>query len=398
MKRVLVTDARRGSAVSIIRSLGRGGAYVLAADSERTGPGLYSRFARERVVYPDPLEDPDGAVAHLLEIARTRHVDAIIPVTDELALPLAAARESFAGICRLALPSTSAFETMRDKQATLELAATLGVPTPSTILVHTPEEARAAAGELGWPLVLKPRVSRIYRRGHPIGVFGVRYAEHPGQLPDAFADLTGRSDVLAQRYVAGVGHGVELLLDEGRVLAAFQHRRLREVPFTGGASAFRESVALDPTLFDYSVRLLESVGWTGLAMVEFKVGENGASLMEVNGRIWGSLPLAVRSGVDFPWELHELLLGEAPAPGRRSYRLGTRSRNLELELAWIGSVLLGRGGVSFVPTPPRRRALEALARLPLPVDGYDVQSLHDPVPGLLELGRLVVKPFRKLVR
>ena len=58
--------------------------------------------------------------------------------------------------------------------------------------------------------------------------------------------------MLLQRYHAGEGHGVELLCDRGEPLAAFQHRRLHEVPITGGASALRESVPVDPTLLDYS--------------------------------------------------------------------------------------------------------------------------------------------------
>ena len=62
---------------------------------------------------------------------------------------------------------------------------------------------------------------------------------------------------------------------------------------TGGASSYRESVALDARLLEDSVRLLQALRWTGLAMVEFKVGADGYHLMEINGRVWGSLPLAV---------------------------------------------------------------------------------------------------------
>ena len=41
-----------------------------------------------------------------------------------------------------------------------------------------------------------------------------------------------------------------------------QHRRLREIPIHGGASALRESVPLDPLLYDYAVKLLEALDWT----------------------------------------------------------------------------------------------------------------------------------------
>ena len=78
-----------------------------------------------------------------------------------------------------------------------------------------------------------------------------------GQL---LARFEGRCAVLLQEYYRGSGQGVELLMHAGRPLAAFQHRRLREVPVNGGASAFRESVPLDGELYRHSVRLLRKAG------------------------------------------------------------------------------------------------------------------------------------------
>jgi predicted ATP-grasp superfamily ATP-dependent carboligase len=167
---------------------------------------------------------------------------------------------------------------------------------------------------LGWPLVLKPQSSRLYHQNAGIDSFTVAYADGPERLAEQMAPFEGRCPVLLQEYCAGAGDGVELLLHEGRPLAAFQHRRLREVPITGGASAFRESVPLDPLLLDYSTRLLRELRWTGLAMVEFKSSVGGPRLMEINGRVWGSLPLAVRSGMDFP-RLPRGRAGEEPEAG-----------------------------------------------------------------------------------
>jgi predicted ATP-grasp superfamily ATP-dependent carboligase len=215
----------------------------------------------------------------------------------------------------------------------------------------------------------------------------VAYAGSAEDLSAAAA--AARGPLLVQEYVPGTGQGVELLLRDGVPLAAFQHRRIREVPVTGGASAFRVSVPLDPELLAPSVALLRELRWTGLAMVEFRVGPGGPRLMEINGRIWGSLPLAVRAGVDFPGMLADLFLG-APlrnVPPIGAYRLGVTSRNLPLEASWIGSVLAARRTYPFLETPPRRAALAALLRVPAP-DGWDVLSLDDPLPGLVEVERL----------
>jgi predicted ATP-grasp superfamily ATP-dependent carboligase len=394
--RVLVTDAGRGSAIAVIRSLGRQGLHVTAADHDRRSAGFRSRYAAERLVYPDPAADPGAVVDRLHAHAAAGRVDLIIPVTDELLLPLAQARGRFAGLTALAVPDDDALAQVVDKRATIELARRLGVPVPRTVLVHTADEALAAAGELRWPLVLKPAASRIVRAG-AIERFEVSYADSASALADGMRELEGRCPVLLQEYRAGETHGVELLAERGQILMAFQHRRLHELPITGGASSLREGVALDPELLGHATRLMRELLFTGLAMVEFRVGEGGAALMEVNGRIWGSLPLAVKSGVDFPLGLAAIYLGSrlpGAGPARSSETVGLRSRDLGRELAWIASVGRRRRRYPFLPAPPRRAALAAALRLPLPKDGFDLLARDDPAPALAD----AVHAARRLMR
>ena len=383
----------------MIRSLGRSGAEVIAADSEGRSAGFYSRHAADRLRYPSPRTDPEGALRVLLRAAEQRRVDLIVPCGDELTLLLSEERERFADTCALALPDKDSYSTTQDKLATIELAREHDVPVPGTTVVSSVEQAREAAGSLGWPVVLKPRASSSRPGSDVVEHHEVTYAEDRASLDAEVARAEGRYDILLQEYYRGEGHGVELLLHRGRPLAAFQHRRLHEVPITGGASSLRESVNLDPTLYAYSTRLLAALEWTGLAMVEFKVGEDGPKLMEINGRVWGSLPLAVKSGVDFPARMAELYLAGPPKNGRpadTAYRLGVRSRNLDLEVVWIASTLRGRQGRRLVLVPPRREGVEAAIRLLNPKDGFDILSREDPRPGMAELAGIAAKLRRKV--
>ena len=397
IRRALVTDSGRSSAIAIIRSLGRQGWHVVAADASPGSAGFASRYAAERLVHPDPAVDPDGAVDVLLEAATAGQIDLVVPVTDELVLPLAAARHRLPPGCALAVADDAGLAATGDKAATLALARRLGMATPCTAVVRTEEEARAAAPELGWPVVVKPARSRV-RTERGIERFSVAYANDPAELGARMRAVDGRTEVLLQRYVRGEGHGVEVLASEGRPLAAFQHRRLREVPITGGASSFRESVPLDPALLEASTRLLAELRWTGLAMVEFRVGPDGASLMEVNGRIWGSLPLAAKAGMDFPARMASLFVdGPPPAgPVETGYRTGVRSRNLWLDVIWIASILRPARRYPYLEAPSRRAAVGAALGLLSPAAKYDLLEADDPKPQLAELRGIATKVRGKL--
>jgi predicted ATP-grasp superfamily ATP-dependent carboligase len=388
--RVMVTDAERGSAVAIIRSLGRKGMQVVAASSVAGAAGFRSRYTMERLEYPSPSTRPAAAVEAIVRAAAERKIDLVIPVTDQVIVPLAGARSRLEGVAALALPDTHALEAARDKLATEHLAASLGIPTPRTVQVTSVDDAIGTAPGLGWPVVLKPQNSLAYREGgsEPLEV---RYANDARMLAAQFTGFNGRSGVLLQEYCEGEAFGVEVLAHEGRILAAFQHRRLREVPITGGPSSFRESVALDPLLYDYAERFLGALGWTGLAMVEFKTGRDGPRLMEINGRVWGSLPLAVKSGMDFPARLADLYLVGPPASERldTAYRVGVRSRNLQLEVVWIASVLRARRRYGFLPAPGRAEAITAALRLVNPRDGYDAFEGDDLGPAWAEIAATI---------
>ena len=86
-------------------------------------------------------------------------------------------------------------------------------------------------------------------------------------------------------------------------------------------------VAPDPELVGPGLRLLELLDWRGVAMIECKrqLSTGRFVVMEVNGRFWGSLQLAVDAGVDFPTLLVRCAVGE-PVVAERDYRIGVRSR------------------------------------------------------------------------
>lgn len=389
---VLVTDAGRGSAVAIIRSLGRAGWRVVAGDPRRAAPGRWSRHVDAWVTYPDPRRHPEAAIEALARMARRERVDLLFPVTDDVIVPLLDVRETIERHTALALPATEALRTAADKGAVTAMADRCGVPVPATVRWSPGDPAPALRS---WPVVVKPLRSRTVAAGAGVVAHDVTYALDAAALDTELGHADG--PVLLQEYVHGAGHGVEVLARDGEVVAAFQHRRIREYPPSGGASSCREAVAVDPELLAASERLLGELRWTGLAMVEFKIGPSGWFLMEINGRVWGSLPLAVAAGVDFPAMAAALHLGDPFVPPPPA-RLGARSRNVELELRWAAAVLAGHRLGATGARPTRMQAVGTAVRLLSPREGYDVLDRRDPLPGVVDAAQAVVRTVRRVVR
>ena len=109
--------------------------------------------------------------------------------------------------------------------------------------------------------------------------------------------------MLLQERIEGPGVGVFVCCDRGEPVALFAHRRLREKPPSGGVSVLCESAAArSDRRATSATRLLQALDWRGVAMVEFKrdLRDGSLRLMEINGRFWGSLQLAIDAGVEFP--------------------------------------------------------------------------------------------------
>jgi len=128
----------------------------------------------------------------------------------------------------------------------------------------------------------------------------VDHAEDPTLAP-RFEALAAHGPVILQEYVPGRGAGIAMLFSRSRREVAYSgHRRIFEQFSDGGPSLLAET-HVDPDALQQSRRLLASLGWEGIAMVEFRTAPTGENVfMEVNPRFWGTLSLAIASGVDFP--------------------------------------------------------------------------------------------------
>jgi predicted ATP-grasp superfamily ATP-dependent carboligase len=338
----LVLDANARSALAAVRSLGRRGIPVFTADCTTESLAGCSRYSRGYFQLPSPLVSATDFRSAVLELADRLDVVTIFPMVDASVMLLCDPAPSD-GRPIIAAASGSSYVKLSDKGVLLQLARKLGVPTPRTIVATCPDTLRVAVRELGFPCVLKPARSRMLLNDRVTGT-AVSIAQSESDV-DAVANSPwlGQVDCLVQQFIPGTGAGIFSLCGRDGAVAWFAHRRIREKPPRGGVSTLSESIAVDGELRALSERLLREADWFGPAMIEFRVDPEGRPwLMEVNGRFWGSLQLAVDSGVDFPWLLYQLCLGQE-ARGPDKYPTGHRLRWLLGDFDHMLLQLRGKG-------------------------------------------------------
>ena len=317
----------------------------------------------------------------MIEATHRWKPDVVLPVTDPALRALLPVREALIGT--IPFGAAEVVRRTADKPEVLRLAATLGLHVPHQIELSGPEGAGISTlAGLCWPLVVKPGSSVTDGPDGPIKL-GVSWAHDIEGLRATLRALPAAAfPVLLQERIEGPGTGVFLLRWGGRTIAEFAHERIREKPPSGGVSVCCVSVSPDRELVADAESLLAALEWQGPAMVEFKrdAKTGVAYLMEINGRFWGSLQLAVDAGVDFPRLLVDAALGR-PASIRPIGHPGVRLR------WWWGEVdhLIARIRRRDEGAVPGTR-LQALRTFLWPGAGTrnEVFRWSDPMPALRE--------------
>ncbi len=390
----LVLDGDTRAALAIVRSLGSHGVRVTVGAPALESLAGASRHAGRRLRLPDAMGDPEGLGETLVALAAREPDRVWFPVTDASLAVVDRIRDQLTSV-RLPIPNREALAWAWDKDRLPELARAAGLHTPRTWRPAGIEEVGALADELRYPLVLKPRRSRW--RGADGFVAGqVGYVNTPATLLTTWEAMHARiPEPLIQEHVPGIGMGVFLLADRGRILARFAHRRLREKPPSGGVSVLSESIPVPSELIEPCDRLMAELRWHGVCMVEFKLDARDGRpwLIELNPRFWGSLALAIAAGVDFPWLLFQLALGEPPDE-MPAYRAGVRNR---WELGDLDHLLLRLRDPhgSVVDGAGRSRFQSLVAFLDPRAGRPEVFRWSDPGPGWHELRAYVKKLGRR---
>lgn len=340
-------SGRSRSAVAAVRAAAAAGYRpVVTVSQGRVAAAAVSRYCAATLDVPD-ADLPGYREAIDDELAGGRYA-AVLPASDVT-------------VMALDLPGAA----LVDKAALPALAGAAGLRVPETIDVADPRDLGKLAGDLRYPVVVKPA------RKSPSPDPTCR-VDTPAALTALAARLQG--PVVVQPFGSGTIRAVCGVIHGGELRAVVHQSYVRIFPVDCGVAS--AAVTVDPDL-ELESRLPPLLGrHDGVFQVQLVDDQ----LIDVNPRVYGSLPLAVAAGANLP------AVAAAAAQGRDADlvrgRAGVRYRWIEGDLRAILSGLRAGRYSELRALRPRRGTV------------HSIESLRDPGPGLTRLAEVARNVIR----
>ncbi len=353
-RKVLV--ANRGEiAVRVIRALHELDIEAVAVYSTADEGALHTRLADEAVrIGPPAAAQSYLSIPAIVAAAVTTGCDAVHPGYGFLSENPAFVEACLDNDLVFVGPPAGVMESMGDKIAARTAMRAADVPTvPGTEGATTLAGARAAAAEIGYPVMLKATAGG--------GGRGMRLVDDPADLEDLYeaasaeaAAAFGNGTLYLEKVLSPARHvEIQVLCDtHGNVLTlgerecSIQRRHQKLIEET-------PSPALTPELREAmeaaAERACRAVGYLNAGTFEFLVGPDGAfSFIELNARLQVEHPVTeLCTGIDLVRGQLEVAAGERlPASGR----VARRGHAIEIRLNAEDP------SRDFMPAPGRSRA------------------------------------------
>lgn len=302
---ILVTDGSFKQSLGIVRSLGSDGYKPYILSSKKRSLCSFSKYSNSEIVL-ESNEYKTKLSEHLLKysisliiVVGTNSFKNIVPLKNDL---------KSIGVDIISV-DLNKLNMAFSKIDTYKFADEIGIPVAKTFYPKSFFELKEFRSLITYPCVIKG----LYEVGGNIVDYVYKEEDLEKQYKKVCKEfkLTPENGLpMLQEYIPGYGCAFFAVYDKGECGLTFQHKRIREYPISGGASVCAESYKSD-LVQKYGKRLLDSLEWHGVAMVEFKLNSKGIPvLMEINPKFWGSCDLALEAGVNFPKAIIDIHLGK----------------------------------------------------------------------------------------
>jgi predicted ATP-grasp superfamily ATP-dependent carboligase len=313
--KILLSEGSSLSSREAITALGLAGHRVDLVSSDPMCLGRFSRFVGRVHRAPASGADPDGYLAAVIQIVKTDHIDALIPVHEQAYL-FAAARKQLPEGLGVALAGFETFEQVQSKASFAELLTRLKVTQPATETIRSADEF---ATDRPYPFFVKAAFGTA-----SAGVWRVSDARQRDALLVQLEQYNAFAEgLLVQAAVTGSLERTQAVFDHGRLVASHIYRQMVEGP--GGGDVLKIS-AVNAAVRETVMRIGQALQWHGALSFDYILDDATKTphFIDANPRLVEPMN-AWLSGVDLPGALLQISLGET-APTQPEGREGVVTR------------------------------------------------------------------------
>ena len=264
-------------------------------------PGVYLEGLVDRAyLMPYPYEGEAPFLNRLLYIREREGLEVVIPALDaELPLFIDLRERLSAYGIKTFLPSKEQFR-LRAKDRLQTVAETIGIKTPTTVVVNSYEEISSALSQLKFPVMVK-------------GLFYKALKAHtPPEAEQFFHGIVAEwgFPVILQEVIAGEEMNVVGVGDgEG---GHFGLLAIKKLWITSLGKIWTGVTVTHQRLLSAAEEFVRAFRWRGAFELETIVKDEEVYLIEINPRFPAWIYFAVGVGINLPERLLKAALGEEP--------------------------------------------------------------------------------------
>lgn len=301
------------------------------------------------IVHVTPLkEDAGKTLFDLRNIYKELKASAILPLNDSalwLCNKLADDPE-----INVAGPTGIRAQFSLDKRLQIKASQDAGFNVPKTFILENIEDSKKIEN---FPVIVKPAMAVAELEGRLIEKDSMHFCKNKEEFEKAIKTWSKKQPLLVQSIHKGTGEGLFGFATDKDVILWTAHQRIRMMNPKGSGSSACRSIPIKDHPINCAREMLLKLQWRGMFMIEMLRDETGVLwFVELNGRSWGSMALALRMGFDYPaWtvmqKLHPTFVPIQPA-----MREHVVCRHLGRELVHVLQVLRGPNATAIPNWPP----------------------------------------------
>ena len=303
---ILIVNYIGNNVTSAIRSFVKLGHSVdIAIPSKKLSLGIRkyykSKYLNKIYIINSPTIAPEKFKNDLLKIVSSNKYDSILPFGVVSTISIARIKNELSEYTNIGIADYNIIELIHNKEKLQLLLNDNGFKVPKVYEYESIEDLKNI--QIKFPVVIK------IRKGCGVDK-GVRYAENFEELECNYQDLNSKTTLnpdiedffkpMIQEYIPGKIHDGLFLFNKGKMKSAMTQIREVTYPISGGVGV-NNITTYEPGLIKYGKEILEFVKWHGPCQVEVKKDERdgGYKLIEINPKLWGTLDLSIKAGINF---------------------------------------------------------------------------------------------------